>query len=211
MPLMRRLARHLFTLCSAMSLLLCVAACVLWVRSYWRADEVRRVEHLTDATGYTNRFLRLGSSHGSLLFTWRDLVWPSSYPKVAAVSRNRQREEAGGWHWHSMSTAGAVPEYKKWTPPADAAWHVSVRRWHAYRIDSAPTARGAGTHGYVVKAPHGLVCGALALLPAVTLSLRYRRRRHRRRGLCPACGYDLRASRDRCPECGTHFGAKGNA
>ena len=35
---MRRLARHLFTLCSAVSLLLCVAVCVLWVRSYYAAD-----------------------------------------------------------------------------------------------------------------------------------------------------------------------------
>src|SRR5688572_25965405 len=33
---MRRAFRHLFTLCSA--LLLCVAAVVLLVRSYWRAD-----------------------------------------------------------------------------------------------------------------------------------------------------------------------------
>src|SRR5687768_14703719 len=37
---MRRLARRLFTLCSALSLLLCVAVCVLWVRSYWVADKL---------------------------------------------------------------------------------------------------------------------------------------------------------------------------
>lgn len=49
-PPMRRLARWLFTLCSAASLVLCVAACVLWVRSYSVAD---RVDWANDAgSGY---------------------------------------------------------------------------------------------------------------------------------------------------------------
>jgi hypothetical protein len=36
----RRLARRLVTLCSAASLLLCVAVCVMWVRSYATTDSM---------------------------------------------------------------------------------------------------------------------------------------------------------------------------
>ena len=41
-----------------------------------------------------------------------------------------------------------------------------------------------------------------ALLPAVYLRRRHRIVRRRAGGLCPTCGYDLRASSGRCPECG---------
>jgi hypothetical protein len=42
-----------------------------------------------------------------------------------------------------------------------------------------------------------------AALPAVILIRAWRRRRRFRSGLCARCGYDLRASQGRCPECGT--------
>lgn len=43
-------------------------------------------------------------------------------------------------------------------------------------------------------------------MPLAFLMFRYRRRMRRiESGGCPKCGYDLRASKDRCPECGMPF------
>ena len=42
-----------------------------------------------------------------------------------------------------------------------------------------------------------LASGLLTVLPVL------RRRMRTKRGLCLDCGYDLRASKERCPECGT--------
>ena len=42
-----------------------------------------------------------------------------------------------------------------------------------------------------------------AIAPMSAVAHHLARRRRRRRGHCPACGYDLRATPGRCPECGT--------
>ena len=59
--------------------------------------------------------------------------------------------------------------------------------------------------GSVLVGANSLVWGyGVAWLCSVPARLREHRRRGRlRRGLCSKCKYDLRASKDRCPECGT--------
>ena len=77
--------------------------------------------------------------------------------------------------------------------------------WHGFAWHHNRNTRHGTLHaeGFV---PFWSVAAATALLPLAwtTSRLRSRIRRGRRSnaGLCPACGYDLRATPDRCPECG---------
>jgi hypothetical protein len=73
---------------------------------------------------------------------------------------------------------------------------------------------GHGPHNLRDLIELGLVLTANAFLWGYGLSWLYTRifsRRHSRkqlrraRGLCPTCGYDIRATPTRCPECGTNL------
>src|SRR5687768_3455076 len=75
---MRRVLRHLLTLCSAASLLLCVTVCVLWVRSYFVSDAL--------ADGWVNdpptsgAYVQACSNRGAILLQWFDVAVHGSAP-----------------------------------------------------------------------------------------------------------------------------------
>jgi hypothetical protein len=72
-----------------------------------------------------------------------------------------------------------------------------------YRFIPGPPPKALVSRGYT--APAWLLCACFSIYPVVQASRarrHLRMRRRRERGLCVVCGYDLRATPDRCPECG---------
>ena len=73
--------------------------------------------------------------------------------------------------------------------------------------DEVP-ARSQLTYGqtvFALWAPSWFVIILTATLPAKWLFLQLRTLRRKARGRCMRCGYDLRGSGKRCPECGREF------
>jgi hypothetical protein len=157
------LTRHrLLNIAATLSLLLFVAACVLWARSYrvgdgfvWRPGAGRGYysAYLSDGGCRFDR----GYANFGQAFHWDHHVDRPPYPV----------ETASGARFGIGSTAG-------------------------------PT---GGRHIFVVSRVWALAL-LLAVLPGLRIAMWDRERRRWRAGLCRRCGYDLRATPDRCPECG---------
>jgi hypothetical protein len=103
-------------------------------------------------------------------------IWILSY-SLEATANSRVVEHAG-----------AIPARAVYLEPR--VGRVSAR------------SRGTTVNMDVLNIPHWLTFLLTAPWPAWWF-VRHRKLRSRRRaGLCMHCGYDLRASTDRCPECG---------
>jgi hypothetical protein len=185
----RHFARILFTLCSAVSLVLCVAAAALWVRS-GEGDVFGKVApygaEVISKDGRLRLILYRGLP-GSSPFRWRRGAVPLRRPATARSYSSR--------HYGPVEAGVGVGLY-----------HVT-ETWGAENAAGASRSDGwVSVTWHVLAAPHWLVTllAALPLLPSALGALARRRRAARRArvGLCAACGYDLRASPARCPECG---------
>jgi hypothetical protein len=83
-------------------------------------------------------------------------------------------------------------------------WPSNTQVFTTGAIPSAPVLQWNSTQLLLVI-PWWFVAFLTALLPAASLlraPIAIRNHIRRRRNLCTHCGYDLRSSADRCPECG---------
>jgi hypothetical protein len=184
---------RLLNLLTALSLLLCLSAAGLWARSYFRGDRVLWAS-VDDSPGQiTYRHWQFTSLCGQLHWEGDTLVVtdPTKLPAVRANLAgvrpvSYQDERAGFAVGYDRSFLNSL------------AFHIGG----TYSTPIPPTDRRTISFAAV---PLWAPALAGAALPAVRLWRRRRAERRRRAAnrLCVRCGYDLRASPERCPECGT--------
>jgi hypothetical protein len=181
----KRLLRILLNALTVLSPLLCVAVAVFWVRGHSTADWIAlrsdsRAYHLISARG---EIIVLTCARPWAVGAEKRFAW-GSYP---AADGPGTAVSAAETFW---SRIGIVSVPTRVPVDLDPAW--------AGKVVSAD----------VVANSHNLRVPNWAILVAILLALhgkvrRVLRQKVRRRGtthLCRTCGYDLRATPDRCPE-----------
>jgi len=196
---MKPLSRILLNALIALSLLLWVATVVLWVRSYSAIDQFYLRSFVDERQGgrevtWLKQYL-FESASGRIHVARFQVVQDRWQPGDGKTYRQVMEPQMQDNPFHVATPLGQpVRQYLRLSTPAEHQW------WpFGYHAESDPT---SGKDMWVVAVPHWATAMLFAAFPAVWGWRRLRRRGRDRVGLCPECGYDLRATPDRCPECG---------
>jgi hypothetical protein len=186
---LRDMKRFLFNFTALISLMLSITLIVLWITTY-RSTEYPLFDFSTKTSLHRSG---IGSTQGRMSFSYNLWRW------------GKANEEAQPMEMRSLT----------YSPEPPISWtYAKAPRNHGFQLlgtqliydYQAGTTSGGDPFSYqfyYFKIPHFHLILLCALLPAWAVRKSIRRRRARSSDECKICGYDLRATPDRCPECGT--------
>jgi hypothetical protein len=194
----RRLLCIFFNALTTLSLLLLVMVLVMWTRGWRKADQA--------AVGFWGYRPHRGlpqyqDANALVALHWRGR-WTFAVARRACVTGPGFRRNLGanGRHWvHTSAPADRLDSLApQWGVIKPTGGWAGFRYWK-------------GSYFEAVMLPDWALIAATASMP-VGWVIRFVRRRGRAAcGLCPSCGYDLRATPERCPECGRESNVRASA
>ena len=181
--------RYITTTLIVLCTLLFMGVTVIWIRSYW----------ITDAWAYQR--LHVGHQQQVLIgyrsWSCRGTLGVS---RVAYGHRGDASEVEAWQHaYRYIHWQGTDYWHPGWVAPHSLFQSLTCFRIHSVVDNTIPE---ESARIVLVTLPLWVIT-ALCAAPIGVSSLRTLRNRRRLvKGLCLACGYDLRATPDHCPECG---------
>jgi hypothetical protein len=179
--------RRLFNILSALSLLLCVATVTIWVASRYCVGHAY-VARWSQAGPESLQTVGMTSYDGRLKFV-RNYVQISDGPEISQLRKYTHEGLNVGSEPNSLFLAFGLDPLNE----NNARWIIGPKA-SLTPLGSESTWR--------VLAPCWSIAVLAAILPAVWVRRKYRAACQCRSGHCVSCGYDLRATPERCPECG---------
>jgi hypothetical protein len=176
--------RRLVTLAAAASLLMCIATLALWVRSYWRIDGIG-LRYVADKAVRTWGMISVVGDVGFAVGTQPHV----SSPKSSWIHETDLTRSGMTMHNFLERSNGSPhdPRSSGWFLGFGFVFYDGPQPWVGMRS---------------IAVPHWFLAPLFAFLPAFHLRAAVRSRHRGRAGLCLQCGYDVRATPHRCPECG---------
>jgi hypothetical protein len=204
--------RRLLNVLTGLSLVLCMAAGVAWVGSYWTLHifEVRWKPAAAAPT--SSGYIAGGLIRPGHVYLHYMRVTDADAAFWRAMAPTRAPAGSRGWAYHAGADGptvdaggGFYPDGRRsWDKPWSFRWNSGEEAPSVMRGGSGGTAARIEARAVVVPLWLGVVLGAVLPLSRLRGAVgSIRRTRRAAAGLCTACAYDLRATPGRCPECGT--------
>ena len=167
--------------------MLCIATLVSWRQSCATYDNLGYNSYPNPRGDQRSYFVETSGGQIVLSHEWRTVVDPAELPDTPLM--------LPGWCSETQNAFNLpmhfFQEYGHWPILGFAYGHLPMV--HAIGFDMGSTD---------IFVPHWAAAMLFSVAPVRWLILRRRDRWRRANGKCRACGYDLRASPGRCPECG---------